>query len=539
LWVATPSGVSRLRPNKPWRTYTAADGLPGSDVQTLFVDSTGDVWVGTNTGLAVIRRGRVYARNKPSALAGSILGMVEDREGWLWLTTSNRVVRVSRALLAEEAAGPEHVFDYDTADGLVSREGVERHRTVVADRRGRVWLAVNGAIQSVDPRRAARELPALMRIEAVTADDRAIPTGAVHEIPAGAQRVTFTYAGVSLAVPERVRYRYLLDGFDRGWSRDVTARQAVYTNLPPGGYTFRVMALNSAGVWESAPAAVSIYVAPTFWQTPWFHAGAALLIVAGGLSLYRFRLRQIARRLQDRFEERLAERNRLAQELHDTLLQGVLSASMQLHLAIDRVPEESPARASLEHVTSLMGGVVDEGRHAVRGLRARGVDNDDLEHAFAQVPRDFGPHVAASCRIVVQGSPRPMHPLIRDEIYRIGREALVNALRHSGAKEIELEVDYQPSQVCVTVRDDGHGIDEQVLRVGRADHWGLLGMQERAEQIGARLRVWSRRDNGTEVELTVPTDVAFTGSARPAWWRAWSAWRTFRLGAAPSRAARK
>ena len=165
------------------------------------------------------------------------------------------------------------------------------------------------------------------------------------------------------------------------------------------------------------------------------------------MSTYRFRLRQIARRLNDRFEERLAERTRLAQELHDTLLQGVLSASMQLHLAIDRVPQESPARASLEHVTSLMGRVVDEGRHAVRGLRARGVDSDDLERAFAQVPRDFGAHTAAVCRIVVQGSPRPMHPLIRDEIYRIGREALVNALRHSGAREIELEVDYQPSQV--------------------------------------------------------------------------------------------
>ena len=267
-------------------------------------------------------------------------------------------------------------------------------------------------------------------------------------------------------------------------------------------------------IWNSAPAIVSIQVAPMFWQTSWFHAGVTLLIVVGGVSAYRFRLRQIARRLNDRFEERLAERTRLAQELHDTLLQGVLSTSMQLHLAIDRVPQEAPARASLEHVRSLMGRVIDEGRHAVRGLRARGVD-DDLERAFAQVPRDFGAHAAAVCRIAVQGSPRPMHPLIRDEIYRIGREALVNALRHSGASEIELEVDYQASHVSVTVRDDGHGIDEQVLRVGRTDHWGLLGMQERAESIGARLRVWTRRDKGTEVELTVPDVVAFTSKRAP------------------------
>jgi signal transduction histidine kinase len=539
VWVGTPSGVSRLRPNRPWRNFTAADGLPAADVQTLFVDSTGDLWVGTRAGLAVIRRGRVQLRNKLPALNGSVLGLTEDHEGWLWLTTPNRVLRVRRDLLAEDAAGPEHLHDYDTADGLVSREGVERHRTVVADRRGHVWLVVNGAIQSVDPRLSARELPALMRVEGVTADDRSIPSGGLYRVPAGTQRVTFSYAGLSLAVPERVRYRYLLEGFDRGWSRDVTARQAVYTNLPPGGYTFRVMSSNRDGLWSGTPATVSIYVAPTFWQTAWFHAGAALLLVAGGVSTYRYRLRQIARRLNDRFEERLAERTRLAQELHDTLLQGVLSASMQLHLAIDRVPRESPARGSLEDVRSLMGRVVDEGRHAVRGLRGRGVDHDDLERAFAQVPRDFGAQTAAACRVVIQGSPRPMHPLIRDEIYRIGREALVNALRHSGASEIELAVDYQPSHVSVTVRDDGHGIDEQVLRVGRTDHWGLLGMQERAERIGARLRVWSRRDKGTEVELTVPNDVAFTGSARPAWWRAWLVWRTFRLGATPSRAERK
>ena len=154
-------------------------------MQTLFVDSTGDVWVGTRAGLAVIRRGRVLVRNKPAALAGSILGLVEDREGWLWLTTSNRVLRVRRDRLADDAAGPEHIYDYDTADGLISREGVERHRTVVADRRGHVWLAVNGAIQSVDPRRSARDLPALMSVEAVTADDRVVPPAGLYEIPAG------------------------------------------------------------------------------------------------------------------------------------------------------------------------------------------------------------------------------------------------------------------------------------------------------------------------------------------------------------------
>lgn len=537
LWVGTPNGVSQWRRNGSWGIYTAADGLPSADVQTLFVDSAGDVWVGTSAGLALIRGGRVQRRSTPAVLAGSILGLAEDREGGLWLTTANRVLQVRRDRLAADAVGPGDWHDYDTTDGLISREGVERHRTVVADARGHVWLAVNGAIQHADPRRSAPQLPALVHMEDVTADDLVVPPAGVYQIPSGGHRVTLNYAGLSLAVPERVRFRYRLDGFDRDWSPDVTARQAIYTNLSPGTYTFRVMASNSDGGWNSQPATVVFHVAPMFWQTRWFQAGAVLLVAAAGWAAYRFRLRQIARRLNGRFEERLAERTRLAQELHDTLLQGVLSASMQLHLAIDRVPQELPARASLEDVTSLMARVVDEGRHAVRGLRTRG-DSDDLEQAFARVPEDFG-EPSALCRIVVQGNLRPMHPLIRDEVYRIGREALVNALRHSGARAIELALDYQPSQMRVTVRDDGCGIDEEIVREGREGHWGLSGMRERAEGIGARLRVWSRRDGGTEVELTVPNDVAFTGRHRPAWRRAWSAWWTARSGTVALRVERK
>src|SRR5262245_21450842 len=266
IWVGTPNGVCQSLPDRSWRIYTAADGLPSADVQTLFVDSTGDVWVGTSAGLALIRRGRVQQRSHPAVLTGSILGLVEDREGWLWLTTANRVLRVRRDRLSADDVGPGDFQDYDTTDGLVSREGVKRHRTIVVDERGHVWLAVNGAIQHTDPGRFARHLPALVRIEHVMADDHRVIPADIYQIPSGGHRVTLTYAGLSLAVPERVRFRYRLDSIDRDWSPEVTAREAIYNNLPPGTYTFQVTASNSDGVWNTQPASIRLHLAHRLWQ---------------------------------------------------------------------------------------------------------------------------------------------------------------------------------------------------------------------------------------------------------------------------------
>jgi signal transduction histidine kinase len=220
-----------------------------------------------------------------------------------------------------------------------------------------------------------------------------------------------------------------------------------------------------------------------------------------------------------RFEERLAERTRIAQELHDTLLQGFLSASMQLHVADDQLPTDSPAKPLITRVLALMGRVIDEGRNAVRGLRSDPGDAHDLGQAFSRVAQEFVMQ-GVDFRVVMEGLPRALHPVIRDEVYRIGRESLVNAIRHSGASKIEVEVDYSASNLRVLVRDNGCGIDPQVLRAGRDGHWGLPGMRERAENVGAKLRLWSRVTAGTEVELTVPGRIAFQSHvpARPRQW---------------------
>jgi signal transduction histidine kinase len=261
---------------------------------------------------------------------------------------------------------------------------------------------------------------------------------------------------------------------------------------------------------------------PVFWQTRWFRLSVGLACILTLLVLYQMRLRRLTNQLNLRFEERLAERMRIAQDLHDTLLQGVISASMQLHVAVDNLPVDSPARPPLDHVQQLMGRVMEEGRNAVRGLRSDGSDSLNLEQAFSRIRQEFAPQEPFEFRVIVEGRCRPLHPLIRDEVYRIGREALVNAFRHSRARSIEVEVEYVAARLRVLVRDDGGGITSQVLRSGREGHWGLSGMRERAERIGARFKVRSRAAAGTEVELTVPGHVAFQveSSARPTGWLA-------------------
>jgi signal transduction histidine kinase len=252
----------------------------------------------------------------------------------------------------------------------------------------------------------------------------------------------------------------------------------------------------------------------TIWHRWWFGplcvmAGAAIILAA-----HRVRLHEMSKKLHLRFEERLAERTRVAQELHDTLLQGVLSASMQLHVAADQVSDNSPAKPGLNRVLELMAQVIDEGRNTVRGLRSSPIDNaHDLESAFSRVPQELGTPPGVNFHLVVEGTALPLRSLIRDDIYSIGREAMVNAFRHSQSKSVDVELEYAPNHLRILIRDQGCGIDRRVIESGRDGHWGLSGMRERAERIGARLKVMSRIGGGTEVELRLPAEIAFESNS--------------------------
>lgn len=266
-------------------------------------------------------------------------------------------------------------------------------------------------------------------------------------------------------------------------------------------------ALPSPGAGVSAVATVE--GEPVFWRTRWFQLSCLLAAVLVMWLLHRLRLHQLAGQLGIRFEERLAERTRIAQHLYDTLLQGFLGASMQLHLAVDQLPEDSPQRPDLDRAMRMIGQATDEGRRVLQGLRSSDGGDDGLEESLSRIRHELEVADAVEFRMMVEGAMRRVHPIIRDEVYRVAREALVNAFRHSRARAVEVAIQYSSKVLRVRVRDDGCGIDPRLLDGDGTGCRGLAGMRQTAERIGARLQVRSRPGAGTEVELTVPSGIAF------------------------------
>jgi signal transduction histidine kinase len=510
MWFATPNGLNSFSGGH-WRLLGIREGLPSPNINCLLTDSADLLWIGTGSGLAYVMTGQVQVPAAvPASLHEQILGIAEDKLGWLWLSTSNHVLRINRDHLLRNSIGESDVREYGLDDGLRGTEGVKRQQSVFADRQGKIWFSMNRGISVVAPSRAiAVSVPAIVHIEELSSDGNPVGLNGPIQLAGGHRRLSFAYSALSLSVPDRVRFKYKLDSVDEDWSRPIAERQVTYNNIGSGAYRFRVIASNSEGLWNSTESDVSFKIEPAYWQTWWFRLSGLLACVLAILLFVRLRMRALAARMNMRFEERLAERTRIAQELHDTLLQGFMSASMQLHVADDRLPEDSPAKPLLGRVLQLMGRVIDEGRNTVRGLRSPDIARQNLEEEFSRIQKDLAISTQSEFRVIVEGTPRQLRPVIHDEIYFIGREALANAFRHSGATEVVVEIEYSTSHLRILVRDNGCGMDPQVVTSGRDGHWGLSGMRERAERIGGKLRVLSMASAGTEIHLSVPSRLAF------------------------------
>jgi signal transduction histidine kinase len=522
MWFGTPKGLSEFS-KKQWRTYGVRDGLVSQDINCLLEDSGGVLWIGTAGGLAFLRNGRVQTPpGTQSWLTEPIFGIAEDGSGSLWIATSARVLRAKRASLTSNQALEDSAFRmYGRDNGLEGTEGVKRFRSVLEDSQGNVWFSTTHGLSVVNPGRSAvQSVPALLRVETVSVDGKEVNLEQPIRFPSGEHRIVFHYLGLTLTNPERVRYRYWLDNFDRGWSQVTSNREAAFANLSPGKYRFRLMCSNSDSILNTEAASIDFSVLPTFYQTNWFRMLSVTTFLILLWSIYQLRVQQLQRRFNIGLEARVNERTRIARELHDTLLQSLHGVLMSFQRADNLLPDRPmEAKQRLGSAIDQAAQAITESRDAVQGLRSSARVASDL----AQAIQTLGEELAAKQTsenpavfdVAVEGASRDLNPILRDDVYRIAGEAMRNALEHAQARRVEVELHYDKHGLRLRVRDDGKGIDPEILRnQGRSGHFGVQGMRERANLVGGRLEIWSELDSGTEVELSIPASIAYVASGR-------------------------
>jgi ligand-binding sensor domain-containing protein/signal transduction histidine kinase len=525
LWLGFQlGGIAYFADGQVRATYTTAGGLGQGRVNHLRVDRNATVWAATEGGLSRLKDGRIATLTSKNGLpCDTVLWTIEDDAHSFWLYTACGLVRIARSEVDAWAAAPDQGKDakqtiqatvFDNSDGVRSLATSGHYSPQVAKTSdGRLWFLPWDGVSVIDPRHLRiNNLPPPVHIEQITADRKPYDVTAENSgslrLPALSRDLEIDYTALSLVAPEKIRFRYKLEGYDRDWQDVGNRRQAFYTNLRPGHYTFRVIACNNNGVWNETGAALSFYIQPAFYQTYWFLLLGLLTVAALIWLLYVARLRRVAAIYKGRMEERIGERERIARDLHDTFLQSVQGLILKFDAAAKQIPPEQQARQSMENALDRADEVMAEGRERVRNLR----DNillSDLPAAFAQVAGEISNDKIAF-KTVVEGRARNLNPLVVEETYAIGREAILNAFTHSGGSQVEVEVTYDRQQFRIRIRDDGRGIDPQTLQQGgRPDHFGLQGMRERANRIDAQLNLWSGAERGTEVELLVPGKTAY------------------------------
>jgi signal transduction histidine kinase len=358
-----------------------------------------------------------------------------------------------------------------------------------------------------------------VHIEEVIADHRTYLPGPSLSLPALTHDIQINYAGLSFVAPQKVRFRYKLDGHDTDWQDFGTRRQAFYSDLPPGQYRFHVIACNNDGLWNGTGASLDFVVPPAVYQTVWFKVCLLLFALAVLWLLFRLRIRQLTSQIQSRMAERLGERERIARELHDTLLQGFHGLMLRFQVVNQLIPENEKARSIMEDAMNRADLLMSESRERIRDLRGQTGALAALPEALSAVGEEHRLDESIGFRLVVEGAPRELNPLIRDEMYLFGREAIINSLTHSQGSMVEVEINFDQAGIRVRVRDDGKGIPPELLRSGGvAGHWGLSGMLERAHKLGGQFKIWNRSGAGTEVELKVPADIAYPHEVSTSLW---------------------
>jgi signal transduction histidine kinase/ligand-binding sensor domain-containing protein len=475
IWIGTENGLNRLDPaTGEFTSYDSRNGLPGNAIDCILEDDHGDLWMSTNNGLSRFSpKDETFANySEADGLPGA------DLTGWAACSKSRRGELFFAGFAGAVGFLPDRV-----------EKATRGPHVVLTD------LELSGAPATVG---ASGPLT-----HSIAYTDSVVLT---HEM----NIFSLTFAGLRYVSPESNRYRYKLEGLDSKWYEvGSSKRRATYTTLPAGTYTFRVQAATASGNWNEPGTSLQLVMLPAWWATWWFRAIYAALIAFAIWLAYVARVRRLSRQLTMRMTERVDERTRIARDLHDTLLQGLVGASLQLEVAERQIALNATAKPLVQRVSQLLRQLIDESRNTVRHLRLQRSEEANLERVLTQISSDLAGLRNVKYQVIVEGAPRSLRSRVREEICRIGGEALANAFRHADASTVETVLEYGRDNFRLLVRDNGRGIDPEVLDAGREGHFGLSGMRERARKIGARLKIRTAAGAGTEIDLIVPSREAF------------------------------
>ncbi len=506
LWVATLAGLSRLAGGKI-TNYTTANGLSSNVVTALLPRNNGALVIGTQDYGWTLWDGEKFSASRDKNVnQTSIHAILEDGSNHLWFATDNGIARCDCTMTADCS----HWITFGPTDGLRSREtATNSHPSAWRSHDGKLWFATPKALVEVDPAHfPINTIPPPVVVERFAVDDvdQALHAADLSlRVPAGHVHFQFDYAGLSFTAPQKVRYRYMLEGFDRGWTEAGARHTAYYTNIPPGQYTFRVQAANNDGLWNTQGAALRFELRPHFYQTVWFY----ILLAAATAGLIVLLLRERLRRAEREFSAVLGERNRIAREIHDTLAQGYVGISVQLEVLTELL-RHNKVEAATRHLDTTRGYVREglaDARQSIWALRSQDSGEKTLPVRLRRVTEQAGGH-GVEAIFSIYGAYRPLPPGTERELLRVAQEAIHNVKKHAGARHLWVQLEYGLADVALEVRDDGRGFAASKDAVSQPGHYGLTGMRERAAMIGGTLEVTSEPESGTTVRLRAPAPKA-------------------------------
>lgn len=522
LWFAFPNSiVARVSANQV-TVFDSSNGLQLGGIRTL-TERNGQLWIGGDRGVVVyderrFRPVRFSEQQSPRA----ITGLVFLPNGELWINSSSGVFQVSVDQLGQWARNPDHAllsrhFDYlDGLDGIPAAFAGNPSAAVAPD--GNLLFATSAHLLAIDPSHLpVNQTPPQVWVTGIrsTQGEVNLISPSVRLAP-DTRNVEISFTATSLLIPERVRFRYRLQGFDNDWVDAGTRRRAFYSRLPAGSYVFQAIACNDSGIWNLTGATINFTVSPTFAETIWFKVGIFLAVAAVLFLLFRMRLNQAKRRVADRLYDRFAERERIARDLHDTLLQSVQALIFKFAVATKKLPADNPIRPIFEATLAQSDQVLLEGRRLITDLNSGARPANALLESLNAIGEELHTLYPATQFVVdAQGTERQLNTVVSQELITFGREALTNAFRHADAAHVWLILQYTTEELKLEVRDNGLGVDKNIMSKGfRSGHWGLRNMRERAKRLGGRFNLKSSPEIGTVIEIVVPGAQAYADYSR-------------------------